>query len=170
MASAPKQLIHGRQLPIDVDARKDFHFSVSFRLWTLRGSADFAELGSVVSEIEQTEYMEAGPFGRYFSRHPGRFKPPTVTLKRASRTGPSTTWLWMWHQSARVSPTVAKADAWLSIYGRGEGTEGMASATYGLLGAWPSRMELTGAKAGGTEIVLQTVTLQCDELVDMSMI
>jgi hypothetical protein len=58
-------------------------------------------------------------------------------------------------------PVGSKADCFLTITSRGG-----ASVTYGLMGAWPSKLELSGVKAGGTEMVIQTVTLQCDELVD----
>jgi phage tail-like protein len=156
-----RELKTGRQTALDQSTRGTFLFSAVFELWSPRGSAHFAELGGLVSEIEHTEYMETGPFGSFFSRHPGRSKPPSLTLRRTLRTGPSTTWLWLWHQQARHMPVGAKADCFLTITSRGG-----AVMTYGLMGAWPSKLELSGVKAGGTEMIIQTVTLQCDELVD----
>jgi hypothetical protein len=38
--------------------------------------------------------------------------------------------------------------------------------TYMLSNAFPTKVEIAGMKAGGTEVVLQTVTLQCDEIIE----
>ena len=42
--------------------------------------------------------------------------------------------------------------------------------TYGLINAWPSKLEVSGAKAGGTELIYQTLTLQCEDLIDPNVI
>lgn len=156
----------GRQGSLSPAGKSAILHSAIFRLMTTRGSADFAELGGITSEIEQTEYVEVGSAGALFSRHAGRSKPPTIALRRAMRTGPATTWLWLWHQQARMSLPTMHADAWLSLYGPDDSLDGPGRMTYMLVNAWPSKFELGGVKAGGTEVIVQTVTLQCDELID----
>lgn len=159
-------LTTGRQLAVTPAQRETVLASATFRIWTLEGSADFAELAGITSEIEQTEYMEAGPVGALFSRHPGRSKPPTVTLRRALRTGLSTTWLWSWHQLARASLPGMHRDCSLTLFGPGDDVTGPGRMTYLLMNAFPSKVEIAGVKAGASEVVLQTVTLQCDDLLD----
>jgi phage tail-like protein len=158
----------GRQTSLAPAQKSTFLFSAVFRLWTVEGSADFAELGGIVSEIEQTEYMEAGPIGALFSRHAGRSKPPSIVLRRAMRTDVSTSWLWLWHQAARQSLPSMHRDCTLTFFGPGDDVNGPGRTAYQLMNAWPAKVELGGVKAGGTEVIVQTVTLQCDELLDMS--
>jgi phage tail-like protein len=159
-------LTEGRQLPLQPEARQQFLSCAVFRIWTPEGSADFAELGGISSEVEQTEYMEAGPVGALFSRHAGRAKPPMVTLRRAMRTGSSSTWLWTWHQAARQSLPTMWRDCSLTLFGPGDDPSGAGKMTYLLMNAMPTKLELGGVKAGGSEVIVQTVTLQCDELID----
>jgi len=156
----------GRQLSIPAADKSRLLTSAVFRLWTVEGSADFSELGGIVSEVEQTEYMEAGPVGALFSRHAGRSRPPTIVLRRAMRTGPSSTWLWTWHQFARQSLPTMHRDCSLTLFGPGDDLAGSGRMTYLLMNAWPTKLELGGVKAGGTEVIVQTVTLQCDDLID----
>jgi phage tail-like protein len=156
----------GRQGTLSPADKQTVLYSTIFRVSTLQGSAEFGELGGIVSEIEQTEYMEAGPVGAMFSRHAGRSKPPTVTLRRAMRTGPSTTWLWTWHQAARSSLPAMHRDCVLELFSAGDSLSGMPRMTYILFNAWPAKIELGGVKAGGTEVLVQTVVIQCDELID----
>ena len=159
-------LVAGRQLAALPQDKEEILHSAFFRIWTLEGSAFFAELSGITSEVEQTEYMEAGPMGAIFSRHAGRSKPPTVTLKRALRLGPSTTWLWTWHSFARQSlPTMCRLCV-LTLFGPGDDPSGTGRATYELVNAFPAKVEIAGVKAGATEVVFQTVTLQCDDLID----
>lgn len=160
------ELTTGRQLALTPDLKASMLTSAFFRIWTVEGSADFAELGGISSEVEQTEYMEAGPVGALFSRHAGRSKPPTVVLKRAMRTGPSSTWIWTWHQSARHSLPTMYRDCSLSLFGPGDDPSGPGRMTYLLMNALPTKVELGGVKAGGTEVIVQTVTLQCEDLID----
>jgi phage tail-like protein len=159
-------LVPGRQLAHTPELKEEILASATFRIWTVEGSADFAELGGISSEVEQTEYMEAGPVGALFSRHAGRSKPPTVTLKRAMRTGPSTTWLWTWHQSARHSLPTMYRDCSLTLYGAGDDPSGPGRMTYMLMNALPTKVEISGVKSGASDYIVQSVTLQCDDLID----
>lgn len=164
------ELTAGRQLALEATDRGVLFSSVVFRIWTVQGSADFAELGAITSEVEQNEYMETGPVGAIFSRHAGRSKPPTVTLRRGLRTGASTAWIWSWHQAARNSLPLMWRDCHLTLYRPGDDLSGTGGATYLLMNAFPVKVEISGVKAGGTEIVYQSLTLQCDDLIDPNVV
>jgi phage tail-like protein len=163
-------LTTGRQLAAPADLKEQLLSSATFRLWSVEGSADFGELGGITSEVEQTEYMEAGPIGAFFSRHAGRSKPPTIVLKRAMRTGPSTLWLWGWHQSARHGLPTMYRDCSLTLFGAGDDLSGPGRMTYMLMNALPTKIEVSGIKAGASEVILQSVTLQCEDLIDPNLI
>lgn len=156
----------GRQLTLDAETKDSILSSAVFRLATVEGTADFAELGGLTSEVENTEYMDSGPFGSMFGRQAGRAKPPTIVLKRAMRTGPSTLWLWTWHAAARHGLPSMRRQAFLTFYGAGDSIDGIGRMTYGLINAWPSKVEISGVKAGGTEVIYQSFTIQCDDLID----
>jgi phage tail-like protein len=156
----------GRQLAIPADSKSRLLTSAFFRIATPEGSADFSDLQGISSEVEQTEYMETGPMGALFSRHPGRSKPPTVTLKRGMKTGLSTLWIWSWHKLARMSAPGMLRDCALMLYGPDDDPAGPGRMAYMLMNAFPTKIELAGMKMGGTEVVVQTLTLQCDDLFD----
>jgi phage tail-like protein len=126
---------------------------------------NFAELVGISSEVENAEYMAAGTTGAIFSRHFGRAKPPTATLKRGLDQNGQ---LWLWHQMARGQLSAAYKNADLKLYGPGDDLNSPARLTYTLFNAWPSRVEVSGVKAGATEIVYQTVTLMCDDVLDLN--
>lgn len=139
-----------------------------FRLSSLEGTTDFADLGAIVSEVQHSEYVDSGPEGVMFGRHPGRAVPPSITLKRAMRTGTNELWLWTWHEQARLSLPTMRREAALSFYKAGDDLAGEARLTYLLLNAWPSKIEISGTKAGATDFVYQSVTIQCEHLIDES--
>lgn len=124
---------------------------------------NFAELVGITSEVENSEYMASGPTGAIFTRHFGRTKPPTVTLKRGLDLNGD---LWLWHQQVRSLMATAYKTATLKLYGPGDDASGAGRLTYVLQNAWPSKIEVGGVKAGATDIVYQTVTLMCDEILD----
>lgn len=153
----------GRQGAIEKAARATTLTSSYFKIeCTGGGSALFSELGGISSEVEMAEYMEAGEKGPMFGRFIGKAKPPTVTLKRAMGTGKDTSWIWTWHALARTGSPEAYRETTLAFYGAGE--PGKALKIYQLINAVPTKVEIAGAKAGATEVVIQTVTLQCDEI------
>jgi phage tail-like protein len=129
----------------------------------LSDAINFAELVGISSEVENSEYMASGATGAIFSRHFGRTKPPTVTLKRGLDLNGD---LWIWHQQVRMLSQTAYKDATLKLYGPGDDIGGAGRLTYVLINSWPAKVEVSGAKAGATDIVYQTVTLMCDEIID----
>jgi phage tail-like protein len=151
----------GRQGSIPKESRSTTLASAYFKIDAEGASAMFSELGGISSEVEMVEYMEAGEKGPMFGRFIGKAKPPTVTLKRAMGVGKDTTWIWTWHGLARTGSPSAYRETYLTFYGAGDPK---ALKTYQLVNAVPTKVEIAGAKAGATEVVIQTVTLQCDEI------
>jgi len=156
----------GRQAALQDDARNTLLTSAVFKIENSAGAASFSELAGINSEVEQTEYMQAGAKGPEYGRFVGKTKPPSVTLKRAMSTGPDTTWIWAWHQQARAGLPGAYRTTTFMLYGAGTGMDESPSMAYMLVNAFPSKVEIAGMKAGGTEVVVQTVTLQCDEIIE----
>jgi len=160
-------LTSGRQTAIDSGKRSETLTSAIFMIENGNGKAAFSELGGISSEVEQTEYMESGERGAVYGRFIGKAKPPTVTLKRSMSTGGDTHWIWLWHAQARLASSVAYQTTDLKLFPAGADPSGTPAKTYTLVNAFPSRVEISGMKAGGTEVVLQTVTLQCDEISEL---
>lgn len=152
----------GRQQSMDAEIRGGTLTSASFQIENAAGLATFSELTGISSEIETTEYMEAGLKGPTYGKFVGKAKPPTVTLKRAMSTGPDTTWIWAWHAQARAAAVTAFQDTTLKLFKAGDNETPVKS--YLLTNAVPTKVEIAGMKAGATEVVLQTVTLQCDNI------
>jgi phage tail-like protein len=155
----------GRQAAFDKDKKSELLTSAIFKIENEAGTAIFSELSGINSEVEQQEYMEAGEKGPEFGRFMGKAKPPTVTLKRAMSSGADTTWIWSWHQQARAGNPLAYQTTTFMLYGAGDDPGGAAKMTYMLINAFPTKVEINGMKAGATEVVIQTVTLQCDEII-----
>jgi phage tail-like protein len=152
----------GRQGAIDVTERENTLMSATFLIKCEGNECMFSELGGISSELEQTEYMEASLNGPMFGRFIGRAKPPTVSLKRSmTKSGVSTHWIWTWHAQARSGMKDAYKDVLLYLYGAGSDKP---VRTYGLTNAIPTKVEIAGMKAGGTEVVLQTLTMMCDAI------
>ncbi len=157
----------GRQLTLQNDQRDKTLTSAVFKIDAPpNGVAMFSELAGISSELEQVEYMEAGERGPVFGRFIGRAKPPTVSLKRAMGTGSDTHWIWEWHAMARTGLSTAYRMTTLSLYAAGQDTTGAPTKSYLLSNAFPTKVEIAGMKAGATEVVMQTVTLMCDEIIE----
>ena len=140
--------------------------SAVFMVENSKGTATFSELAGISSEVEQAEYMEVGGRGTVFGRFVGKAKPPTVTLKRAMTTGGDTHWIWLWHAAAREASPMAYVTTDLKLFPAGADPSGSPTKAYTLVNAFPTKVEIAGMKAGGTEVVIQTVTLQCDEITE----
>jgi phage tail-like protein len=154
----------GRQGTLDRTDRDSTLMSATFEIEYNGKTALFSELAGITSELEQAEYMEAGLHGPMFGRFIGRAKPPTVTLKRSMTKGggnSATTWIWAWHAEARTGVSTAYRDVSLKLYGAGSKEP---VKQYAMTNAIPTKVELNGMKAGGTEVVLQTLTIMCDAI------
>lgn len=159
-----KLLVTPRQTAMSPKEKELAVSSAVFEIENTWGVARFSELGGISSEIEQNEYMEVGPNGNpTLGRFLGKAKPPTVTLKRAMSNGPDSGWVWKWHAQARTLVIGAYLDTHLRLIAANQADPRV----YTLYGAIPTKVELAGIKAGGTEVVIQTLTMQCDEIVEL---
>jgi phage tail-like protein len=115
--------------------------------------AQFSELAGITTEVEAVEFS-----GRAPQKAPARRKPPTVTLKRGMNRDMG---IFAWHQSVVEGQiAAARKSCTLTMYA----TDGTATAKYHLENAWPSKVEISGLKAGSSEVLYETVTLTCDDL------
>lgn len=120
--------------------------------------ATFAELQSIVAEIEPVVYLESTDQSVHYNRLPGTLKPPTVVLKRGMNGSME---LWAWHETVRKGAIAsARRSCSLTMFN----AEGKPVAKYYLEKAWPSKIDITGLKAGASEVMYETVTLVCENL------
>jgi phage tail-like protein len=118
----------------------------------------FSELGGITSEVEPVELLESTGDKLFLKKLPGKRKPPTVTLKRGKNRDMG---VFAWHQSVvEGQPAAARKNCTLTMYA----SDGSAVARYHLESAWPSKVEISGLKAGASEVLYETVTLMCDEI------
>jgi phage tail-like protein len=118
----------------------------------------FSELAGINSEVEPVEIIEAEGGKISLKRLPGKRKPPTVTLKRGKNKDMS---VFAWHQSVVEGQlAAARKSCTLTMYD----TRGTAVAKYYLESAWPSKVEISGLKAGASEVLYETVTLTCEDI------
>ncbi len=123
----------------------------------------FSELTGIASEVENVDFYFNGPQGgnggAAIARLPGKYKPPTITLKRGSDT---TLVLWAWHQALRDGKMKdATKSGSLLIYGH-EGDTPVS--TYHFEDAWCNKLTLSGVKAGGSEVLTEECTIVCTVL------
>ncbi|MBA3488761.1 MAG: phage tail protein [Longispora sp.] len=122
----------------------------------------FQELNGINAEVESAEYWAADDKGPAVNKLAGKLKPPTITFRRGM-DGSLT--MWAWHEAVRNGQmAAARKSCSLVMYN----AEGKPVAKYWLEGAWPSKMELTGLKAGSSEALVETVTLMCERIQRMS--
>jgi phage tail-like protein len=118
----------------------------------------FSELAGINSEVEAVELMETNGDQLFLKKLPGKRKPPTVTLKRGKNKDMG---VFAWHQSVVEGQlAAARKSCTLTMYA----TDGTATAKYYLESAWPSKVEISGLKAGASEVLYETVTLTCEDI------
>jgi phage tail-like protein len=124
--------------------------------------ATFAELSSMSSEVTPTAYVATGSEGVSHTQQFGQATPPQVTLKRGLDTD---TYLWAWHQAVLQGNPAARRTCSLLLFASGQSPKtGKPVTTYVLENAWVAKMDISGMAAGGSEVVMETVTLICDQI------
>jgi phage tail-like protein len=124
--------------------------------------ATFSELSGINSEVEAAEYIATGTEGIVHTKQFGKTKPPVVTLKRGLD---SDSYIWSWHQAVLLGDPAARKTCSLQMFAASASPRsGKPLITYLLENAWPSRVEIGGMKAGQSEIVTETVVLNCDQI------
>ncbi len=117
----------------------------------------FQELGSLATggQPTPTDTMT----GVAHTQQYGTTPPSQVVLKRGLDAG---TAIWDWHQAAVSGDPSARKDA--DLFATCAAGISCASVHYHLTNAWPSEIEVSGAKAGSTEEVIEDVTLTADQI------
>ncbi|MEY9930882.1 phage tail-like protein [Catenulispora sp. GP43] len=124
--------------------------------------ATFSELNGISTEVEAVEYIATGPEGILHTKQYGKTRPPSVTLKRGLDTQ---TYMWSWHQAVLQGDPGARKTCSLQLFSASSSPKsGQPIITYLLENAWPSRLEIGGLMAGASEVVFETVTLNCDQI------
>ena len=138
------------------DAIASYHFAVEIDGVEL---AQFSELSGITSEIDVIELKENTKDGKpLIKKLPGARKPPTITLKRAKNASMA---LWNWHydmyqgnvMAARKTGSVVLYD-----YQYGE------VARYNFTNGWVNKVTMGAAKAGSNEVLMEEVSIVCEEL------
>jgi len=78
-------------------------------------------------------------------------------LKRGKNSGLE---LFAWHEAARKGQLSARKSCTLTMYD----SAGEAVAKYYLPNAWPFKIEISGMKAGSSEVLYETVHLTADSV------
>jgi len=138
------------------DALAGYHFSIEVDGVTI---AQFQEVSGLVSELDVIDLKENTKDGKYIiHKLPGNRKPPSITLKRAKNASKD---IWDWHEKifmGKVSDARKNGSVVLYSYDHAE------VGRYTFVNAWPSKVSMSALKAGSNEILMEEVTLVCEEL------
>lgn len=138
------------------DALANCHFGVEVDGVTI---ALFQELSGVTSEIDVIELKQNTADGKYvIHKLPGNRKPPNITLKRGKDTSMD---MWNWHQKVyqgKVSDARKNGSIVLYDYDHTE------VGRYNFVNAWPSKVSMSTLKSGANEVLMEEVTIVCEEL------
>lgn len=120
-----------------------------------------SELKNISSQVEPVEYIYNDPKSgeTVHTRQYGKTKPPNVTF--VTGLDPNTMMqLFAWHEQALKGDPSARQDTTITL----ADASGALKLTYLLHSAWCSKVDIGGAKAGATEQITITVTLECDKI------
>ena len=120
--------------------------------------ASFAELAGIITEVNPVDVLESSDKEVVFKKLPGTTMPPTIILKRGMNPSME---LWAWHEAVMNGDILAaRKSASLTMYS----SEGKPVARYWMENAWPTKIEIGALKAGGSEVLMETVTIVCERL------
>ena len=120
--------------------------------------ASFSELSGITTEVEPVEFMESTDKEVIIKKLPGRRKLATLVFKRGKNSSME---LWMWHEAVlRGEMVAARKSCSLVMYNY----DGQPVARYHLEHAWPAKLEIGALKAGASEVLMETVTMVCENL------
>jgi phage tail-like protein len=138
------------------DGLAGYHFAIEIDGVTI---AQFQEVSGITSELDVIDLKENTKDGKYIlHKLPGNRKPPTITLKRAKGVSMD---LWDWHQQiyqGKVKDARKNGSIVLHDYSYGEVSR------YNFVNAWPSKVSMSSLKAGSNELLMEEVTIVCEEL------
>jgi phage tail-like protein len=141
---------------LPTDALAGYHFSIEIDGVSI---AQFQEVSGITSELDVIELKENTKDGKYIlHKLPGNRKPPTITLKRAKN---ASTDLWDWHQKAYQGKiTDARKNGSVVVHGY----DNQEVSRFNFINAWPSKVSTSALKAGANEVLMEEVTIVCEEL------
>lgn len=141
---------------LPTDALAGYHFAIEMDGITI---AQFQEVSGITSELDVIEMKSNTSDGKYvIHKLPGNRKPPTITLKRGKDSSMD---LWQWHQKiyeGKVSDARKSGSVVLYDY------EGSEVGRYNFVNAWPNKVAMGTLKAGANEVLMEEVTIVCEEL------
>jgi phage tail-like protein len=128
-------------------------------------SWSFSEMSNITTEVEMNEFIYCDPDGAiHHTKQYGKTKPPSVTLKKPMDTDRS---LWAWHMSVQLGNQEARLDCTLQVFlpgSPGMPPTGKPMFQWTMTKAWPSKLDVSGMKAGNSETGVLTVTFACDTI------
>jgi phage tail-like protein len=141
---------------LPTDALAGYHYSIEIDGVTI---AQFQEVSGLTSELDVIELKENTKDGKYIiHKLPGNRKPPSITLKRAKS---ASTDLWQWHQQIfQGNISSARKNGSVVLYNYDHSEVGR----YNFINAWPSKVSMSALKAGANEVLMEEVTIVCEEL------
>lgn len=132
-----------------------------FYFQTSGAKVPIAELKNINTHVEPIEYIYNDPQGTtVHTKQYGKTKPPNVTFV----TGLDQNSMLMFfglHDKVRQGDPTGRQDMDIFLYDL-SGSNVMLH--YALDNAWVSKLEVGGAKAGASESITLTVTLECDQI------
>lgn len=133
------------------DALGSYNFQVEVDGVTI---AQFKEVSGLSTEIKVIEHEELTPGGKpVVKKIPGPRKWGDITLKRG-KTDDKGWWEWINSiHSGDITGGRRNMSIVLYDYALGE------RARYNVMNAWPSKVSISGLKAGGTEVIVEECTL-----------
>lgn len=123
----------------------------------------FQEMSSISMEVEAHEFIYCDYQGTInHTKQFGKTAPPKVTLKKPMDLDRT---LWAWHMSVQAGNEMAKLDVSLQLWSAGSPDippVGKPEFQWHLHKAWPSKLDVSGMKAGTTDTGVLTVTFACE--------
>jgi phage tail-like protein len=119
----------------------------------------FSGLTGISSGADAAEYVQTGSTGQQITKSllPASRKLPSVVLSRGLTTSLEIS---AWHQSVLAGQLTARKNVSLVMYG----ADGKPVARYHLENAWPSKLDVTGLKAGSAQLLMETVTIVSERI------
>jgi phage tail-like protein len=141
---------------LPTDALAGYHFSIEIDGVSI---AQFQEVSGIASELDVIDLQQNTSDGKaVIHKLPGNRKPPTITLKRGKNASKD---IWDWHEKifqGKVSDARKNGSVVLYSYDHSE------VGRYNFVNAWPSKVSMGTLKAGANEVLMEEVTLVCEEL------
>ena len=126
---------------------------------------NFSEMNNITSEVAVQELLYCDADGALqHTKQYGKTVPPSVTLVKPMDNDRG---LWAWHMSAQFGNPYARLDCTLSVYSAGSPDippQGQPVFQWILDKAWPTRLDVSGMRAGDTQVGTLTVTFACDKI------